>query len=65
MEQLGWVVLGLNMFWRNSCLQCCAVCLLCGVLMACHESLPAQLVNFFNLLVYHAGSMYLQLCSVV
>lgn len=33
--------------------------------MACHESLPAQLVNFFNLLVYHTGTMYLQLCSIV
>lgn len=50
MEQLGWMVLGLNTFWRNSCLQCCAVCLPCGVLMACHESLPAQLVNFFFLI---------------
>lgn len=67
MEQLGWMVLGLNTFWRNSCLQCCAVCLPCGVLMACHEPLPAQLVDFFffNLLVYHTGTMYLQLCSAV
>lgn len=48
MEQLGWMVLELNVFLRNSCLQCCAVCLLCGVLISCHESLPAQLVNFLK-----------------
>lgn len=33
--------------------------------MPCQESLPAQLVNFFNLLVYHTGTVYLQLCTVV
>lgn len=52
MEQL---VLELNMFLRDSCLQCCAVCLLCGVLMACHESFPGQLVNFLICLLITQG----------
>lgn len=46
LEQFGHIVLEMNTFLRNSCLQSCAVCLLWAVLMACHESLLAQLVKF-------------------
>lgn len=55
MEQLGQIGLELNTFMRTPCLQCCAVCLLCGAPIACHDSLPAQLVIFLHLLVDYTG----------